>query len=201
MKPGLASLFVAIAFFALQNSAEAQSFGIEMGTPLNALNINEDFSFNSRRPGHYFVYTVPKPHSKFDTYQVVAGPQSGACQVIGYGKNDQSGTTVRADFDAVKTQLETKYGKGEDAMSLKSDAQWTAEDDWFKSILAYERSHSTYWTEQVGTDLNNDILAISLIIAPLSDSEASLVLMYSFKNWGGCDIDGDVQAASDLDAL
>ena len=196
------SLMVAALVLSLSHNAEAQPFGLEMGTPIEALDVREEGS--SRQRGFFNLETVPKPHSKFVTYSALANEQLGVCEVIGWGtvhEDDASGTQVQSDFNSVKAQLVLKYGPVDTLSMLFPNAKWGEDNEWVKSIYENERLHSARWRTDDGLRLIDNITSISLRVSAFALNEAKLSLSYTFSNSENCYKGLGSTNSSDMDAL
>lgn len=196
------TLMIAALVLSATHNAEAQSFGIEMGTPIEALDVREAGSSPQR--GFYYLETVPKPHSKLRSYTVTATEQLGVCAVTGLGnthEGDPLGLKVRADFDSLKTQLAVKYGSAKTTAIIFPGAKWGDDNDWVKSINENERLHSAGWGKDSALKPRDNIMSIYLWVMASSPNEARIGLTYSFSSFETCKETTGLLNESDRDAL
>jgi hypothetical protein len=167
-------------------SASAQPFGISMGTQQASFLITE----RDIQPGLHEVSSVPRPHSEFVKYFIVAGYEAGVCAIRAKGKfysNDTEGKAVKAAFQTVKSQLDSAYGLSRTDYYIKPESDLGEDQLWVKSIAEYDRIHRAIWDLKSDAEMKNDVVAIALLVqAYASSEEAYLSLEYRFSNYEDC---------------
>jgi hypothetical protein len=165
--------------------ASAQGFGIEMGMPVESLDILEEIE---KEPYTYAI-AVPKPHSEFERYLVIAPPETGVCKVWGIGKNhdnDSYGTSVKAAFSILLTALESRYRDYKLYDFIRSEGIWDGPDEWVMSLRQSERTYIAFWTEDSKSNLSEGLEAISLGVMSLDRDTAYIVIQYEYDNIDEC---------------
>lgn len=169
----------------------AQAFGIEMGSKASELAIVEDIG------DFHYVVEPPRPVSGFESYVVIATPETGACLVRGIGEDflrDGYGMDVRDKFDELRSLLDENYGQGELLSGLRQGALWDEADEWVMAIRQNERYHQAEWDVNDEDGIDDIILGVE---ATSSDS-SWLALQYRFSNMDDCDAEAKAEDAGGL---
>lgn len=172
-----------IATGLLAAPALAGPFGVSMGQPITGLRPT------STETRNVFRIVAPQPNEEFESYWVVASPETGVCKVWGTGKdhaNDRYGSDVRDAYRRIKAVLAGKYGSSDEVSFLRSGALWKDENEWVMSVRQKERTLITYWLGKEGSSLPADIVAISLEVRAVSNDTSYLTLTYEFSNFSRC---------------
>ncbi|WP_302413144.1 hypothetical protein [uncultured Desulfovibrio sp.] len=166
-------LFLIAIFFAV-TPAFAGPFGTEMGDPpskfegtLNANNVIKDAK-------------LPKQHSAFNYYELTF-VNGGLATILAASPdftNDRYGSGVRSTYDTLKEQLTSKYGKPVTIEQLKSGSIWNKDSEFVASIYKHERYHGSIWNK----DLGDNLIEIKLLVTATSSSNATLAILYRYKN-------------------
>lgn len=188
-------LFLLLAGISLLSSANAQPFGIEMGTSIrNLSDVQEIASFTYR-------ITPPRQHPEFETYVVRATPKQGVCQINAVGKdhrNDRYGRSVQRAFDGLRSQLDEIYGRSGFVDGLRPRALWNGTHEWVMAIRQNERVYQAAWDEEEGSRMRDNVESILMQVNATSASSSWINLQYRFNNHGACRTEMD---ASHRDAL
>jgi hypothetical protein len=176
-------LGVIIAVFYAAAAYAEGPFGVVPGTKIEDLNIEREIS-----PGRFLI-EVPRGHSEFEAYFVVASDAQGVCLISGIGKeydNDRFGVNVRKSFDRIRGQLERRYGGGRENFFLRDGAVWDSPNEWVMSIRQNERSHQLVWERGVNLAAEGSIMEILLTVNASSSDSSYLTLQYRFTNFEAC---------------
>lgn len=191
IKIKLITTAVTMLLFLSATDASAQAFGIEKGTPIESLQVVREV-----RPSEFMI-AVPKPHSEFESYVVIAPPEVGVCHVRGIGKdhdNDRYGSSVKSAFTKLSSALSNTYGANDNYDFIRNGALWDGADEWVMSIRQSERTYATFWTETLPAGLESVLLGVEA----LSSDTAYITLGYDFDNRDECDRIRDSQNESGL---
>lgn len=172
-----------ICFAMFGTMSAAQSFGLEMATPLENLPVLKDAG-----SGKYYV-DPPNPHPEFEAYIALVVPETGLCKVAAVGKdhkNDRFGTSVRTAYSTLMDALESRYGKHASVDFIKNGALWDGSNEWVMSIRQNERYLSSYWDDEENSDMPEDVANIALEVRALSSDTAYVSLSYEFRNFAEC---------------
>lgn len=165
-------------------SAHAGAFGIEFGTPVSELTVNNEAAPN--------VWSVLPPvrHLEFDDYLVVASAREGVCSIIAVGKvyeSDAYGSSVRSAFQNISAALTQKYGPGQTTNHLAAGAIWGEPRDFAMSLKSKDRTLKTTWGDDWGsTNRPPDISSITLEAIALTQDSTYLRLQYQGSNYPAC---------------
>jgi hypothetical protein len=180
---------LAMTMLSVTPLAQAQAFGVKMGTPIgqfgNAKMISDDGPQKQ-----YSVPTLPSPHSEFETYTLSATAAQGICSVMGVGKDhagDRNGTSIKSTFEELKTALISKYGEGREFNYLQASSIWDEPQDFAMSLRQKERTLSYFWVADAGTVLPKDLSGIILTASATDSSTTYLRLTYQFANFEACE--------------
>lgn len=156
----------------------AQPFGLKMGMTLEELKAK---GCNPRQLAgetiRYFV-SPPNPHYLFDTYIVSISKNYGTFIILAISKNIETskyGSEIMNQYLGVRKQLNMIYGKSRNIDFVSPKSVWK---DWMASLLAKERSLSSYWSREDGSDMPDDLRRISLESEALSTTVGYLKLQY-----------------------
>ncbi|ESQ93283.1 hypothetical protein ABAC460_00860 [Asticcacaulis sp. AC460] len=165
------------------NAALAGPFGIEMGTRLKDLQVQQVIGVSGLVKEA--LVTVPQPDPEFELYMVSVSETAGVCNILAVGvtyKDDHDGQKVMAAFDRLSRALAETYGMPMDSQNeLKAGAVWKDDADFAASVLHEERDVYMMWLGSRKPGAEN-ILNIMLAVQASSESETQLVLKYDFKN-------------------
>lgn len=161
------------------------AFGIEMGLPLERLNIRYKGEANT-----YIV--VPQPNDAFNKYIVLATPDGGVCEVTAVTprieEDDRYGTVVMARFAALSAKLAEKYGTNKPQRTNsfdKSDLN-SAPHYFTMSIMTEERIVADIWSRRSNPALTPGLRSIILRVMANNWLNPFVELKYSFTNIGDC---------------
>jgi hypothetical protein len=188
MKYALVGLSFAASLGAPLQSANAQAFGIEMGAPASELN-GATLVDNSGPLKVYKLTKPPKPHSEFETYQILATDKEGICKVAAIGKDhspDQAGYDVRAAYNGLRDSLKEKYGNGQEYDFIRSTALWDAYDEFAMSLVQGERTLAFFLTPDTANALPPGVRSIALEAEAVSSKSTYVTLGYEFENFDRC---------------
>lgn len=163
--------------------AFAQAFGIAMGTPIENLEIEKDHGSST------YTISVPKPHSEFETYLVLATPQTGVCKINAIGKdhnNDRFGTSVKNAFSELHSALESRYGTHKFYDFIAPGGIWDGPEEWVMSIRQSERYYDAFWDEEEKSSLPEEFQGITLGVRANSSDSAYISLSYTYSNFDEC---------------
>lgn len=186
--PGARTLVAAI-ISVLGSSASAIAsgpFGFEMGSSLQQYGPNEAL----KQPGLYKLSKAPRMHSAFDFYILKHHPDTGVCMVRAVGRDvvtNNFGTQLRAEFDSIRGQIASVYGKSGLNDFLKSGSLWTEARYWMTGLAKKDRVLQAYWDKKSGSTLKDEISEILLTSLASSDEKGYVSLQYRFSNEGKCE--------------
>ena len=158
---------VALCLLALPLSAFAQlpspppaPFGLQMGaTKATVGTIKKDL------PNSMFEVVAPKPHADLETYVVQLTPKAGVCWVKAMGKTITTsvyGNELRSEFDKMREQLQSVYGKEKLLDTLRAGSIWNEPKDFMMGLLKKERILGANWSTKDGLELKPGIQMILL---------------------------------------
>jgi hypothetical protein len=176
---------LSVLFSLLATTAHAQAFGVVMGAPASRYG----GKVVTASP-YYFRISVPDPNDEFESYAVLATPETGICKVSAIGRthsNDEYGTQVKAKFKDLESALAEKYGRPREFDFLKSGALWDGPREWVWSVYKHERTLASYWLTSTGASLPSPVEAIQLDTRSVDPSSGAYVaLSYEFSNFDAC---------------
>lgn len=180
------------------SSAVAGPFGIDKGD-----NLEKFPGATSDGSQMYELPSVPKAHPLFTKYSVELVEGIGVCRINARSElfnDDKFGVNAKSDYEKVKAQLVSVYGKGDggDGEFLRDGALWRDPQDFVMSLKQNERVHQTWWSAKNGGKLKDGIQTIALAIRGLSGSTSILVIQYEFDNADKCK---EASAKTSTDAL
>lgn len=176
----------ALLITVLSTQAEAGPFGLEMGQSMDGLDVTPLDS----SPHNFVAYKVPKPHSAFVAYGLLAPPSTGLCRIIAVGKDIETssfGLELQARFDKIASQIDRVYGPHEKKDFLFSGSVWDDRDDWMMALKRKERVLQASWDEESGAKLKDGIVEILLTAVADRMDTGSLRLQYRFTNTEACE--------------
>lgn len=161
-------------------------FGLEIGAPIS--------SVPSCKPvdttGGYMCTTVPKPHSAFKTYLVIASPATGICKVAGLGRDitdSGHGISIRGEADKIAAQIAATYGDSSKKMDfLTSGSIWNEPHEWLAALSREQRVYIYYWTEKDGYVPKNNVASITVRASASRSDTGSVVVAFEGANFAAC---------------
>lgn len=177
-------------------TASAGPFGLEKGQSRNVLNIESEVGLF-----RYHLSAVPKPHPTFVRYSVVAGDETGVCQINAYSlpyTDDAFGRNVRADFDKITSQLTLAYGKSKLTDYKVEGSTLNRENEWLASMVVQEREYYRGWHVSHGSIMKEGVMGISLEVVAIDPHTAFLLLRYHFDNQDNCDTEASARTQGSL---
>lgn len=181
-------LLIAVIVAVSAPVASAQAFGVKMGTSIAEFSAAEKIE-DTGPLKRYQVRTLPSPHSEFESYVLSATAAQGVCAVMGVGEDhtgDKFGVSVRGSYGELKSALTAKYGRGKEYDFVHSGALWDDSDEFAMSLKQGERSLAIFWSRENGSDMPEDLYAISLSAGATDSSTTYLKLTYEFANVERC---------------
>jgi len=164
---------------------DAQAFGVNMGDPVSKYG-----GKLTQHGKHQYRITVPLPNKEFESYLAYATPETGICKVSGIGRNyenDDYGTDVRVAYGNLRAALTAKYGNAKSFDFIVSGALWDEPREFVWSILKDERSISSYWDRDEGSNIPPNIAIIGLRVKAVSSRATYISLGYEFTNMDRCE--------------
>lgn len=166
--------------------ASAQAFGVQPGDP-----VSKHAGKRYEDSATLYEVSVPNPNPEFDLYMATAAPGVGICRVVGLGKtyeNDEYGTSARAAYRRLKSALAARYGNSKEFDFLRAGAIWDEPREWVWSVYKKERSLSSFWDSQEGSNLPAGLTSVTLQTKSVNPSSgAYLTVTYEFDNLDRCD--------------
>jgi hypothetical protein len=130
------------------------------------------------------VTAAPKPDAHFDTFTLILSPKAGLLKIVATGKDqndDATGVKVRAEYEAVKTDVTTIYGPATESFDfIKSTSKHKAADEFILALTNSERTLAAYWTK---SSFPNSINSISLEANGLGNDLGYLSLEFEFNGY------------------
>lgn len=177
-------VIVGLMVFAMAGVASAGPFGIEQGMQKEQLKNTKE----TERPFKFSI-SPPKPHSRFETYVVKIHPQTGVCMLLASGVTISTsvyGTELRNEFDSIREQLSSIYGRSDVVDYLKSGSMWDSPEYWMIGLLKKERFLQASWDKKNNAALKDGIVEILLSTFVGSTDKGWLKLQYRFANNEQC---------------
>ena len=172
-------------------------FGLAMGMSIEEL--GDDLE--EVAAGKFVTKSVPKPHSAFESYVLVATTRHGLSWVKAIGHTidcSPYGFELTSAFDLMQAKLAATYGKSRKTDFLYEDSIWNEPRDWMQSMLSKERILMAVWDSKAKSNLREDIVSIGLIVSALGSDSGYIAVEYSFLNSDAAD--AEIAALED-DAL
>jgi hypothetical protein len=170
-------------------SGSSGPFGLVAGTALTTMRAAYGASALANQTGVFTLKTVPKPHSAFEQYAVVATEQQGLCRVIAIGKTVSTsayGSELRSAFASLEDGLTAKYGPHETIDRLNVGSIWSEPREWMTALQKKERVLAALWSVEQGSKLSNRVTSIGLEATALGNDSGYLRLYYEFDNLAAC---------------
>jgi hypothetical protein len=163
--------------------AAAGPFGIEQGMKKEQLkDLKETKPFQ-------FSISPPKPHPRFELYNVKIHPKTGVCFLLAAGVTISTsvyGTELKGEFEEIRGQLSKIYGNSDTYDQLSYGSIWNEPKDWMMALRKKERGLQASWNNKSNAKMKDGITEILLsTIAPRTD-KGYLVLQYEFSNTEKC---------------
>ena len=180
----LAAAFVAVVTVATSTTAVSGPFGISLGDPISKYK-----SAQLMAPGIYKLSIVPIPRDDLDYVVLTATPQQGICKISASSKNfedDAYGEKIQNAFADVKRGLAEKYGSSRDFDFLKAGAIWDQPREYAMSLKTEERTLTSYWMRDDGSNLPPDVQIISLEAVGLSSDVTYWRVTYQGFSFEAC---------------
>ncbi|AHG66167.1 hypothetical protein [Advenella mimigardefordensis] len=174
-----------IMIFALGTSPaiadEAKPFGFKMGMSekeiLEALK-NANAGAIKADPTLIISRSAVIPLKGYSSYLYVFTKKSGLCKISALSENFSSGLKLRQEYDTIKNNLITKYGKP--AVTFDSDNRTDTSKDILDAMKNGEINLATSWGETVKRHPDGSFYFES--IAPLPKNLKAVVLNASAEN-------------------
>lgn len=182
----MAAAYPAISHAQALANERPSAFGIEMGLPIERLNIRY------RGEANTYVVVPPKPNDAFNKYIVLATPEGGVCEVTAItpriDEDDRYGTVVMTRFNALSAKLAEKYGanKPQRTNSFDKNDLNSAPHYFTMSIMTEERIVADIWSRRSNPALTPGLRSIILRVMANSWLNPFMELKYSFTNIGDC---------------
>lgn len=133
---------------------------------------------------------VPRPHTAFESYALLVGPQSGLCQIRAIGidiTTGRHGLQLKSAFDDMATALSEVYGRPERIDRLLPGSIWNEPEDWTMGLVKRERFLQAEWSTASGSVLKSDLESVTLATSASSSDTGCLLLQYTFSNNAQCE--------------
>jgi hypothetical protein len=158
-------------------------FGLAMGQPTRELEFLDGGDSDPSRAR--LLASVPRPMAEFESYAVVAYPQTGICEIRAVGKafeSDAYGNNVTAAMDSLADALDSRYGK-----HRKNDHCSESDCEFFQQNLnAGTQLYSYEWSSDTGANLPKEIDSVSLVAMPGEYNGTFFRLDYASSNRAAC---------------
>ena len=130
---------------------------------------------------------VPIPHPDFDSYLLNFSQKYGLCSISAFGKDIKSGDSgfeIKSAFNSLDESISKKYGIGKkyDYATSKYDSP----EYWMMYLLKKNRTLAKFWDKDSGSNLLNNLSAISLEAKASNMSTGYLIMTYEFENMVDC---------------
>lgn len=168
-------------------SAVSGPFGTDMGMTKADLGIAS--SAEELAPYKYQIKNTPKNSRMFETYIVTVTPNHGLCYLKAVGvdiNTSRYGSEVRTQFERVDSALKKKYASGERVDFLRGGSIWDEPEDFMMGLVKKERLLQTYYDDEEGSKMVEDVQAAYLSANGLAMDKGYLVLDYRFRNFDAC---------------
>lgn len=183
-----------ILFFAsllmVASSASAGPFGLKQGMSLSELQkaVNgREVATEDRYVFKLSTPPVPSPH--FNDYRLLVTPSHGLCKIVAWSpsiKTSVYGDSVKDGFGTLFDALSSKYGKSGKYDFLRNGSIWDEPRDWTMALLKEERRLAAFWSTENGSELPNEITAITLQAVGIRPDTALISVTYEFSNFAEC---------------
>ena len=178
----LSAAMTLLPLYGASGQAGVNAFGITKGQKASSLSVIKKIDALN------YQISVPTPNPEFDMYIARVSPRSGVCRVSGIGKtheDDRYGAATRAAFERLQGSLERKYGSFKNYDYLKAGSIWKDPQDFHMAILKKERSLTTFWDDEEGSNLPDGLDSI-MLQANAVTSGPYVTVAYEFSNIGDC---------------
>jgi hypothetical protein len=131
------------------------------------------------------LITVPKPHSAFETYYLIFGPQ-GLVKIMASAKTLETngfGQALKDAFLDLRDAVARTYGTPDTYDTLTPGSIWDEPKDWVMGVLKKERALEASWPAAAALKLPNRITAIGITTRALSPSAGYVRLDYFFEGF------------------
>jgi hypothetical protein len=179
-------LLVLVAAIFSSQHAQAGPFGLEMGMKLEAIGGGPE----ELKKGFYKIKTVPKPHTAFETYIVQVGQKTGLCYIKAVGKDVTTnvyGVQLESAFEEMEAKVAQTYGKHDKTDLLMPGSIWKEPQDFMMGLLKKDRMLAAVWSAKYGSQLTENLKAVSLMAYAQTRNTGHLGLEYQFTNEKDCD--------------
>lgn len=164
---------------ALSGHANAQAFGLSVGQKLDQI---PGAQVSADDPAQYLIIP-PKPDAAFPTYKAYIYPETGLCEVDGYGPalEGAEGAKAAIIYQAkMAAELDKSFGKGAEDIYGDGSATSTIEDD----LLAAEISVQRTYSKQANT-LPDGVSSVVLFLQS-EEGIPQVSVAYYFDNEDAC---------------
>lgn len=176
-------------------------FGLRLGMPMAELRHSVPSMHPVQGTQAFETATVPRPHSDFESYIILATARQGLCKVVGIGKstmNDAYGEQLRSIFDRLVAALTEKYGEPQRLDNLRAGSIWNEPRDWMMSLRQNERTLFVLWPQQGQDSVGPGVRGVVLEARATSSNSGYVRLTYEGMNFRACQTE---LQSSDKDAL
>jgi hypothetical protein len=182
------TVLLMVAFSVLATVAFAQQsngpFGLHRGmTQQEVIQIIGKDAIKETKGDIVRLIRVPKPHSAFESYDLIFSPKDGLLKIIALGidiRTNGFGEAVHQAFKEIRDAVSQSYGKPDiDLDYLKDGSIWKEPEDWTMGLLKDERTLACAWKMA----LPNRNYGVVLEAKALSNAKGYLTLMYEFDGW------------------
>ena len=178
---------VLVVYAACHIPAQAESFGLAMGTPSNELDTIKD---ELAPPGMLRLLHVPKLQAGYKTYLGQFSEDQGLCWAKAIGDDipsDPKGEQARAAFAEEKSRLSKIFGEPK-AFDFRFTGRADSDlENWMGAISQGDRYFAAIWKQEYGADLSENLISVGLVLNASSSDIAYISLEYTFENIDLCE--------------
>jgi hypothetical protein len=172
--------------------SESGPFGLAKGVDI--IHLKEAIpTLRLSSPSPYYFQSVGtvNSNSNFPLYSYTVTGETGLCMVMAVTEDIETndfGDQLKARYDAVKQQINAKYGSPYfDKDDLTPGSIWKETKDYTRALQKGDRAKLVIWVNgENGLTLPHDIQEIAVIMHAKTYSIGRIDLVYKFNNFDKC---------------
>lgn len=190
-----------VALLTLTTTAAAQAFA-PFGIPFTAT--ADDLRRMGGTLGKDGYWAIPKPptsNPEFDSYGASVTPSGRICMIYGSSRiitTSGDGEAVKAQFNKLKTVLQTKYGSSNDYDTLSSSSIYTGTTDWMNAVQKNERNFVSFWSSSSKAVLPTGVSEIYIVVSAFDSTRGWVNVYYRTANYESCTKERDTLPGTGL---
>lgn len=139
--------------------------------------------------GYWAIPKPPTPNPEFTAYAASVAPSGRICSIYGTGRiitTSGDGEVVKAQFNKLKTVLQTKYGSSNDYDTLSSSSIYTGTTDWMTAVQKNERNFVSFWSSSSKAVIPTGVSEIYIVVSAFDSTRGRVSVYYRTANYESC---------------